>query len=509
MVASENGALPGGKAGGVGDVLRELPRALVANQVPVTVLCPAYGRLHETAGMVVGEPLTVPFAGQSLLVQTYNLRDVHGVDHVVLQHEAFDPHGDQRIYHDDGIARPFATDASKFALLSAAAGCWLLHHATPDAVIHAHDWHAAPLLTLRAFLPEFSGLQKFRTVLTLHNLALQGIRPLRHDASSLQAWFPSIGLDNPVLRDPRYADCYNPVAAAIQLADAINTVSPNNAQEILQPDDPARAFRGGEGLQAYLQSAQADGRLVGILNGCDYDGDYSRQQWPTLATAIDGALNEWQRTDPANKALHRLAMDKLARIDAAPHPLLTSVGRLTDQKIQLLLLRDDEGISSLQHIIATLPAKALFIMLGTGDPTMEVDLVEHSRRDARFLFLRGFSESLSDLIYRTGDLFVMPSSFEPCGISQMMAMRAGQPCLVHAVGGLYDTVEEGFSGYRFAGDSLAAQTHALRDAVQRAMQDFQNDDKRWALLRRNAASLRFRWTKSASLYQQHLYQFND
>lgn len=121
MVASENGALPGGKAGGVGDVLRELPRALVANQVSVTVLCPAYGRLHETEGMVAGEALTVPFADQLLSVQTYHLHDSHGVAHVVLHHDAFDPHGDQRIYHDDGPLRPFATDASKFALLSAAA----------------------------------------------------------------------------------------------------------------------------------------------------------------------------------------------------------------------------------------------------------------------------------------------------------------------------------------------------------------------------------------------------
>ena len=169
MVASENGALPGGKAGGVGDVLRELPRALSAFDVPVTVICPSYGRLHHGDGMRHESRIVVPFGTTSLSVDCWRQFDEYGVSHLVLHHDGFDGDGRGTIYHDDGAARPFATDATRFALLSSAAATWLSHDVGDDAVVHLHDWHAAPVAVLRTFEPATASLGRLRTVFTLRS----------------------------------------------------------------------------------------------------------------------------------------------------------------------------------------------------------------------------------------------------------------------------------------------------------------------------------------------------
>ncbi|MEN7343258.1 MAG: glycogen/starch synthase [Pseudomonadota bacterium] len=506
MVASENGALPGGKAGGVGDVLRELPRALAGTDYQVCVVTPAYGRLHKADGMHERPSLRVGFANAAIDIDVYSMIDTFGVEHVVFHHPLFDPNGDGQIYCDDGSTRPFATDASKFALLSAAAAVWLSEIVKPQDIIHLHDWHAAPVMVLRAFDPQFAKLRQNRTVMTLHNLALQGIRPLAGDPSSFSEWYPGIPTDHEVLIDPRYRDCFNPVSAGIQLADAINTVSPTNAREILEPDDPARAFRGGEGLQTFLRIASEEGRLHGILNGCDYVGEYPRSDWATLRQTIAQTLDAWVISDPINASLHRLARNTLARWTTTPALLITSVGRLTDQKIRLLLHRNSDGQSALSRMTDSPPKDALMILLGSGDREMETDLVMHARDTKNLLFLRGFSEPLSAAMYSAGHWFLMPSSFEPCGISQMMAMRAGQPCVVHSVGGLCDTVIDGQTGLRFSDDSLDGQADAMLDAMSRGIDLYMNDYDRWKTMSHEASKQRFLWQDAARAYATIMYE---
>src|SRR6056300_946863 len=133
--------------------------------------------------------------------------------------------------------------------------------------------------------------------------------------------------------------------------------------------------------------------------------------------------------------------------------LFTSVGRLTDQKVLLLRQTMHNGKSLLDNLLLQIKGRARLVLLGSGDPLLEQFLLEVAGRHSNFIFLRGFSIGLSECLYRAGDLFLMPSSFEPCGISQMLAMRAGQPCLVHAVGGLLDTVTDGSDGFVFSGDN--------------------------------------------------------
>ena len=126
---------------------------------------------------------------------------------------------------------------------------------------------------------------------------------------------------------------------------------------------------------------------------------------------------------------------------------------------------------------------------------------EHSN----FLYLQGFSEELADLVYMVGDLFLMPSSFEPCGISQMLAMRAGVPCIVHSVGGLKDTVEHGVNGFAFSGNSRDAQVVELLSCTSAAVNLALSDDTRWQQIRENAASTRFYWEDSLRDYVEKLY----
>lgn len=508
MVASENGALPGGKAGGVGDVLRDLPRALALRGHAVTVITPGYGALHETPGMRPDGTLAVNFAGAVQSVNVFARTDQYNVTHVVLDHALLTPGAVGQIYHDDGSDRPFATDAGKFALLSVSAAQWLLDNADDKPVIHLHDWHAAWVLMLRELDPAFAAMREWRMVLTLHNLALQGIRPRRHDPSSFEQWFGHIQDPDALLGDPRYADCVNPIAAGIRLADAINTVSPTNAREILQPNDPSRSFRGGEGLEHLLRAANDKGALHGILNGCAYDTDKSRVSWKTLHRVAMQTIEDWQANQPQYVGIHALALGSLARLRDDPDMIITSVGRLTDQKLGLLLHRGDDGQTTLARLLATLPERAVMLLLGSGDSGIEQELVQHALNDPRLVFIRGFSEALADCCYRAGQLFLMPSTFEPCGISQMLAMRAGQPCLVHAVGGLNDTVRHLTTGFRFTGESVASQSTNCVSALRLAQRVFFDEPDRWHTICESAASKRFEWATSAQHYERAMYAFS-
>jgi len=122
-----------------------------------------------------------------------------------------------------------------------------------------------------------------------------------------------------------------------------------------------------------------------------------------------------------------------------------------------------------------------------------------------FLFLQGFSEELADSLYRGGDLFLMPSSFEPCGISQMLAMRGSTPCIVHHVGGLKDTVKHGVNGFAFKGSSAQKQSDAMLQATAEACDLVRAGDMRWQDIKEAAAAARFSWDDAISSYLKKLY----
>ncbi len=513
MVAAENDALPGGKVGGIGDVLRDLPPALAELDCAVSVISPAYGRLDDLPDTRRLALLDVGFRGDVYRVELFEVNagePAPRVRQLVLEHAAFSPCGRGVIYCDDPPERPFATDASKFALFSAAVAQALIQDRLGKIdVVHLHDWHAAMLLVLRRFNPAYRKLRKLRCVYTLHNLSLQGVRPLRGDASALESWFPQLRYQAAQLADRRWPDCINLMAVGIRLADAVHTVSPSYCKEILLPSAvTSAAYYGGEGLEADLVAAQAEGRLHGFLNGCEYPPELpATPDWTGLLDLMRTENLRWIGARAQVAGPHFVAHARLGELSATrPKTLLTSVGRITSQKVRLLQESAGDGRPALEGVLDALGDDGLLIMLGSGTPALEQFLAATSARRRNLLYLCGYSDALAQALYGAGDLFLMPSSFEPCGISQMLAMRAGQPCLVHRVGGLKDTVKPGVTGFGFNGNSLVEQTDALVAALRDALTLRANHARRWQATCKAAARARFRWRSTAEACLNLLYR---
>lgn len=513
MIAAENDALEGAKVGGIADVVRDIPPALAERGHQVNVLLPGYQKLSKQVGSALVQRINVQFRGRSEPVELYRVPGKHPhpqVNQWVMEHPLFGAAGHGRVYCDDPPNRPFATDASKFALFCAAAGEAVLQGAFEQVdLLHLHDWHAASLALLRACSPHYERLKGIRTVFSIHNLALQGIRPFSGDDSSLEAWYPGLGFNYDQICDPRYRDCVNMMRVGINLSDAVHAVSPTYVTEITRASEPSRGFFGGEGLEADLLHAQQSGKLHGILNGTDYAAPVAPTLGYTrLLVACQNAVISWMGGAEHTAAVHSIALTRLSQWLAEstrPKHLLTSVGRLTDQKALLFRMTQPDGKSVLDHLLSRLGDKGRFILLGSGDAGLERFMQAVASRHSNFIFLRGFSIALSESIYTEGDLFLMPSSFEPCGISQMLSMRAGQPCLVHAVGGLADTVTDNVDGFAFRGDTLEAQAEGMLDRMDEALRLRESDAAHWRKIIKAAEKKRFLWSDAAKAYEQQLY----
>jgi starch synthase len=511
MIASENGALPGGKVGGIGDVIRDLPRELAARGHQVTVINPGYQFLSRLPEARLVNTLGVDFASNRERVAIYEVEPPgmqNGVRMLLLDHPMFGSAAEPAIYHHDPH-EPFATDARTFALFCHALCHALVTEAVPRPdVLHLHDWHAAMVLVLRKSHPAYRSLQSLRCVFTIHNLSLQGIRPLSGSWSSPATWFPMLLLPRAAVVDPRYPDCINLMRAGIKLAERVHVVSPTYALEIQHPSDADHGLIRGEGLERDLRSASEEGRLRGILNGCEYLSGRTRpvahRQFVDAASAV---LEEWVDDKlwikgALFKALHRL--NGWTSRTRKPPVVVASVGRLTAQKVRLLALPDANGRPALDVMLDQLD-NGIMIILGSGDEHYERFLLDVMERHENFLFLNGFSESMADIVYRYCDLFLMPSSFEPCGISQMLAMRAGTPCLVHKVGGLADTVTHMHNGFCFEGEGLQEQVDAMLNAFADALQVRSARLPLWTSISRNAAATRFGWEAVVKEYEEKLY----
>ena len=518
FVAAENGALDGGKIGGIGDVIRHLPPALAAHNCRATVVTPSHGFLHQQSGAVKIHSVSFLFRGYPHPADIYEVGTAAkqpGVTQLVIHHPALGAYdsmaGKFNVYTDDPPDRPFFTDAARFALFGAAVSATVRGRLLDEIdCFHLHDWHAAFVALLRAFHPDYAELKKIRLIYTIHNLALQGVRPLRGNESSLEAWFPELNYDWSVVADPRWPDCFNAMAIGIRLADAVHTVSPSYAAEIQKPSQKP-VFYGGEGLESDLIQADRDGRLTGILNGCDYPPESAakRYQFPEMLDLFRTTAIRWTGvwdTVPTSQFMTYARALELGRRFSNPSILLTSVSRIVDQKVLLLRESGSEGKSGLQGILEALGANGCYLMLGNGDRQYEKFLTEMSSRFDNFLFINGYSEECADALYAGGDLFLMPSSYEPCGLSQMLAMRSGQPCLVHEVGGLRDTVQDGCNGFAFKGDSLRTQVDNLVKTASQAVALKKNRPAQWRKICERAAAARYRWSDSAAQYIEKLYR---
>jgi starch synthase len=378
------------------------------------------------------------------------------------------------IYADAG--GPFADNPLRFAVLSRGA-LEISQHVWdrgPD-IVHAHDWHAAFAVVYAKLVMGELWANK-PTVFTIHNLSFQGVL----DADTLdKLHLPREAFRPEVLwHDGKV----NLMKGATALADRITTVSPTYAGEILTP-----AF--GFGLDQHL-SAHSD-RLVGIVNGIDM-ARFDPHSDLAIASRYD--VNGFER----GRAECKAALAKEVGLEIGSGPMFGAVTRLTWQKgIDLLLPLFGEIVESGGSIV----------VVGQGEPELEaqlLDAVDHA--PGRIAVRIAFDPPLSRRIYSGADFFLMPSRFEPCGLTQMYAMRYGSVPIVTDVGGLHDTVEplhraqdrmEGETGTGFLARGL--DVASLRDATDDAL-DLYADRAAHARAIVRAMQRDFSWTGPARAY---------
>ncbi|MEL6918119.1 MAG: glycogen/starch synthase [Bacteroidota bacterium] len=508
FVAAENDAIPKCKAGGMGDVVRDVPRQISERGDKVHVVVPSYSRLHRDGGTLKTR-LNFQLRGISYSAELYEVvpkKEYRNIYHYVIHHSEIEAGDIAKIYHNDPT-EPFYTDAIKYFIFCTAVAEAIKKGAfgTLD-IVHLHDWHASLLLFLRRYHPTYKLLREIRFVYSIHNLAIQGIRPFENNYSSLKSFFPDIPIDYKGLMDYRYQDCINLMAVGIRLADAVHTVSPSYKEDVLLPSSPPE-FIGGEGLEKDLRQAEEEGRLFGILNGCNY-GNIRTAKKNMLYQNIIKAVFQWVQEESKKYKAHFLAHtgEKVeVFLGKPPSFICSSVARLTEQKFYFFKRSPEALVSILKKLEKV---NGIFLLLGTGAPEYEELFRDMSHQHKNFIFINAQSEDVIDSIYLESDLYFMPSLFEPCGISQMLAMRNGHPCLVHHTGGLKDTVKPMKTGFSFDGKTYDEKLKNMDKAFDEALDIFENDKMFWKKLKSNAKKVRFTWKKSVDIYYDYLYNIN-
>jgi len=423
MVASE--VDPFARTGGLGDVVGGLSSELADLDVEVLVVTPRYGvtRVPEgsewwerTVSVRVGPGSAVTLG---VLEAASPARTIGSLRVCLLDHP--------NLFARDGIYGDahgtFGDNDVRFVTMSRGAlavaeRAWPADVTTGGPgpqppgldVIHAHDWHAAPAI-LSARLTMGAAWARVRTVFTIHNLSFQGV--LGADALD-RLGLPRAAFDDGTLEHDGQV---NLMHGAIALADRVTTVSPTYAREILTP-------REGCGLEDFLRLHR--GKLSGILNGID-EVRFDPRTDTALAQTFD-------RADPfEGKGRCKRALAEELGLSDDGGPLFGSVSRLTSQK----------GIDLLLAILPALVERgARFVLVGTGDASLEQALRSAAERyPGRVASRITFDGLLARRVYAGSDFFVVPSRFEPCGLTQLYAMRYGAIPVVTAVGGLRDTVE--------------------------------------------------------------------
>ena len=505
FVAAENDGLHKCKAGGMGDVVRDVPRQISERGDKVHVVVPAYSRLHH--GGMFKTNLNFELRGTTYTAELYEVipkKEFSNIHHYVIHHPEIEGGEIAKIYHDNPV-EPFFTDFIKYVIFCTAVAEAIKQGAFGELdIVHMHDWHSSLVLFLKTYHPAYESLKKIRFVYTIHNLAIQGIRPFENNYASLRNWFPNISYDTEKLKDYRYQDCINLMAVGIRLADAVHTVSPSYKEDVMLPSRPPE-FIGGEGLEKDLKEADDQGRLFGILNGSNYSNINVETKGMIYRNTVI-ALFRWLQDETKKYKADFLAHtgEKIMKhiIESRPSFIVSSVARLTEQKFYFFKHSPEAFVAILKKLEKV---NGIFILLGTGAPEYEELFRKISYENKNFIFTNGQSERLIDSMYLESNLYFMPSLFEPCGISQMLAMRNGVPCLVHHTGGLKDTVEHMKTGFSFDGDTFDEKIKNMLGTFDLILDIYTNDKPLWKKIQTNAKKMRFTWKKSVDAYYELLY----
>lgn len=437
---------PYAKSGGLADVSQSLPNALSA-AVEITAVMPLYGSIDPAHHAIRATDLHFDVSvGDSRHPVRIHEAQNDGVATLFVDAPGF---GDRHGLYGDATGE-YPDNDLRFGIFCAAV-VELAQRFGSD-VLHLNDWHTAP-----AALWAREKRLKARVIYTIHNLAYQGV----FEAQSLQrlGW----SRDYFTMDMLEFYGRVNWMKAGIAFSDRVTTVSPAYAQEILTPEF-------GCGLDGFLSGYRH--KLSGIVNGID-TGHFDPERDPSL-------FCNYGPDDPEGKKKNKHALVQSYAYKDPERPLLIMVTRLVHQKgIDLVL----EAI----EMLLALPVNLL--MLGEGDEHYRLQLEGASARHENFVILFGYDEALSHRIYAAGDILLMPSLFEPCGLNQLIAMHYGTLPVVHCVGGLKDTVHDvDIADKEACGRGIVFETakpEALTHAVKRALALLENPERFAQVMRRN------------------------
>jgi len=459
--------VPFAKTGGLADMVASLAGALAKLGHDVSLIMPAYRTVLERASGLqdTGLHLNIPLNG--VREQAGVLTTKLGPDvpvYFIRGERYFDRAG---LYGT--AAGDYPDNARRFAFFARGV-LELLRHLGAPHVLHAHDWQAALAIAFLKAQPErYPGLSTARTAFTVHNLGYQGAFP--PDEWRL------LNLDG-TLFTPRHFEFYgkiNFLKAGLVFADTITTVSPTYAGEIQTPEY-------GFGLEGVLQERRS--RLVGILNGADYDiWNPQTDRWIS---------HNYGPADLSGKRACKADLQNAFGLEVNSEvPLVGMVSRLAAQK----------GFDLIEEAIEEIMQRDLqFVLIGSGDHHYQEFFGNvASRYSGKMSVKIAFEEKLAHQLEAGADMFLMPSQYEPSGLNQLYSLKYGTIPIVRATGGLKDSVREfdGSSGTGFIFEDY--EVSALLAAIDRALTAYPRKDQ-WRRVMENGMAADFSWTHSAEKY---------
>ncbi|AAF26156.1 putative glycogen synthase [Arabidopsis thaliana] len=481
LVAAE--CAPFSKTGGLGDVAGALPKSLARRGHRVMVVVPRYAEYAEAKDLGVRKRYKV--AGQDMEVMYFHAF-IDGVDFVFIDSPEF-RHLSNNIYGGNRL------DILKRMVLFCKAAvevpwyvpCGGVCYGDGNLAFIANDWHTALLpVYLKAYYRDHGIMKYTRSVLVIHNIAHQGRGPV-DDFSYVD--LPSHYLDSFKLYDPVGGEHFNIFAAGLKAADRVLTVSHGYSWEV-------KTLEGGWGLHNIIN--ENDWKFRGIVNGID------TQEWNP---EFDTYLHSDDYTNYSLENLHigkpqcKAALQKELGLPVRPDvPLIGFIGRLDHQK----------GVDLIAEAVPWMMSQDVqLVMLGTGRPDLEEVLrqMEHQYRDKARGWV-GFSVKTAHRITAGADILLMPSRFEPCGLNQLYAMNYGTIPVVHAVGGLRDTVQQ-FDPYSETGLGWtfdSAEAGKLIHALGNCLLTYREYKESWEGLQRRGMTQDLSWDNAAEKYEEVL-----
>lgn len=464
---------PFAKTGGLGDILGSLPKALEGLGLRLSLIMPAYRSILQGNFPLedTGVRFSVPVSRRQEVGMLLRAKAGKAIPvYLIRADRYFD-----RDYLYGTPEADYPDNAERFTFFSRA--ILEVLKLDPPQIVHTHDWQSALAIAFLKAQPHlYPQLSSAKTVFTVHNLGYQGL-------FDYLDWH-LLNLDRSFFT-PRYLEFYNKInflKGGLVFADAITTVSPTYAEEIKTAEQ-------GFGLEGVFQ--ERAGSLVGILNGADY-GLWSPENDPFVK-------KRYGPKDISGKRLCKADLQRSFGLPVYPNvPLIGMVSRLTAQK----------GFDLLEKALDSLLSRDIqFVLLGTGEKHYEEFFTQVRLEYPGKVGLKiTFDDSLAHRVIAGADLFLMPSRYEPSGLTQIYSLKYGTIPIVRATGGLKDTIRE-FEPKTGRGNGLVFGPYEVGDlleAVDRALAYFHRQ-KVWRNLLDNAMAADFSWTRSAQAYL-NLYQ---